>query len=243
LLPNVTRRFFKLERFKSMKNLIKIILSAAILRLIGCEINKIKPFNLKTDSIYLSGNIDKALILAHGRGKHPKWKVVNPVRKVVNKKLGWHTFSLQMPVINSNDFEQYVFEFDEAYERIQQAINYLKAKGVRTIVLFGHSMGSRMMSAFVRENPKLADGLIVAGCRNYGDYPMNCHHHLGAIKDLKVLDMYGGGDVKDSNSAKDRSHLISGRYTQKSIKNANHKFDGYYPELTKIVADWLSKNF
>lgn len=226
-----------------MNNLIKIILIITSLILTGCETNKAKPFNLKTDSVYLPGNTDKALILAHGRGKHPKWKVVNPIRKAVNKRLGWHTLSLQMPVTSSNDFDSYAYEFDEAYIRTQKAIDYLKSKGVKIIVLFGHSMGSRMMSAFVRENPKQVDGLIVAGCRDYGDYPMNCHDHLEAIKDLKVLDIYGGGDSKDSNSASDRVHLVSNRYTQKSIKNANHKFDGYNQELTKAVSDWLSKNF
>lgn len=226
-----------------MKNLIKTTLITVTLILIGCETNTSKSFNLKTNSVYLQGSINKALILAHGRGKHPKWKVVNPVRKAVNKQLGWHTLSLQMPVTSSNDFDSYAYEFDEAYMRIQKAIDYLKAKDVKTIVLFGHSMGSRMMSAFIRKHPKQVDGLIVAGCRDYGDYPMNCQDHLNAIKDLKILDIYGGGDSKDSNSASDRSHLVSGRYTQKFIKNANHKFDGYNQTLTKGISDWLSKNF
>ncbi len=209
----------------------------------GCNTSQVKSFDLKTDSVYLLGNIDKALILAHGRGKHPKWKVVNPVRKAINKRLGWHTLSLQMPVTDSNDFDSYGSEFDEAYKRTQKAIDYLKAKGVKTIVLFGHSMGSRMMSAFVRENPKQATGLVVAGCRDYGDYPLNCHSHLEIIKDLKVLDVYGAEDNKDSNSANDRSHLTSSKYIQKSIKSANHKFDGRNQELIKTVSTWLSKNF
>ena len=104
-------------------------------------------------------------------------------------------------------------------------------------------MGSRMMSAFAQKNQKIAEGLIVAGCRDYGDYPMNYHDHLNTIKELKVLDIYGGGDSKDSNSASDRSHLTSSKYVQKSIKNANHKFDGYNQELTNTTSNWLSKNF
>jgi predicted alpha/beta-hydrolase family hydrolase len=224
-----------------MKNLIKITLIVAILILIGCETSEAKSFNLKTDSVYLPGNIDKALILAHGRGKHPRWKVVNPIRKVVNKKLEWHTLSLQMPITNSNDFNSYAFEFDEAYKRIQKAINRLKAKGVKTIVLFGHSMGSRMMSAFVRKNPKLVDGLIIAGCRNTKTHILDCGDHVANIR-IKILDIYGGGDSKDSNSANDRNYLVSAKYTQKPIKNANHKFDGYNQELTKAISDWLLKN-
>ena len=37
-----------------------------------------QPFDIKTDAVYLSGDTNKVLILAHGRGKHPTWKVVNP---------------------------------------------------------------------------------------------------------------------------------------------------------------------
>lgn len=149
-----------------------------------------QPFDIKTDAVYLSGDTDKALILAHGRGKHPTWKVVNPIRKAANNRLGWHTLSLQMPVTDSNDFQSYAIEFDDAYDRIRQTIVFVKSKGIKTIILFGHSMGSRMMSAFLRKNPGLVDGLIMAGCRNYGNYPMNCHDHainLTNIKNLRSL--------------------------------------------------------
>jgi dienelactone hydrolase len=146
-----------------------------------------------------------------------------------------------MPITNSNDFNSYAFEFDEAYKRIQIAINHLKAKGVKIIVLFGHSMGSRMMSAFVRKNPKLVDGLIIAGCRNTKTHILDCGDHVANIR-IKILDIYGSGDSKDSNSANDRNYLVSARYTQKPIKNANHKFDGYNQELTKAISDWLLKN-
>jgi len=202
-----------------------------------------QPFDIKTDAVYLSGDTDKALILAHGRGKHPTWKVVNPIRKAANNRLGWHTLSLQMPVTDSNDFQSYAIEFDNAYDRIRQAIVFVKSQGIKTIILFGHSMGSRMMSAFVRKNPSLVDGLIMAGCRNYGNYPMNCHDHAINLTNIKILDLYGGGDSKDINSAKQRSHLISGNYSQASVGDANHQYDENKKELKDIVINWLSNNF
>ena len=202
-----------------------------------------QSFNIETNAVYLSGNTNKALILAHGRGKHSTWKVVNPIRKATNNRLNWHTLSLQMPVTNSNDFQSYAIEFDNAYDRIRQAIIFVKSKGVKKIILFGHSMGSRMISAFVRENPGLVDGLIMAGCRNYGNYPMNCHDHAVNLTKIKILDLYGGGDSKDINSAKQRSHLISDNYSQASVGDANHQYDGNKKELKDIVINWLSNNF
>jgi pimeloyl-ACP methyl ester carboxylesterase len=106
-------------------------------------------------SAYIDGDDSKtALILAHGRGKYPKWKVVNPLRKKVNKKLGMHTLSLQMPNDDKN-WKQYADDFPNAYVTIKEGIRYLREeKGVTKIFLFGHSMGSRMVGAFVSENPE-----------------------------------------------------------------------------------------
>jgi len=51
-----------------------------------------------TDSAYLDGGTSKiGLILCHGRGAYPTWKVVDPLRKKINERLGYHTLSLQMP--------------------------------------------------------------------------------------------------------------------------------------------------
>ena len=202
-----------------------------------------QAFSIEDDAIYLDGNINKALILAHGRGKHPAWKVVNPIRNSINNRLDWHTLSLQMPVTVSNDFESYAIEFDNSYQRIKEAITFVKSKGVKTIVLFGHSMGSRMMSAFISENPGMVNGFIMAGCRNYGSYPMNCHDHVTNLSNIKILDLYGGSDSKDVHSAEQRNYLVSDNYSQLSIGNANHQYDKHNKELKEAVSDWLSNNF
>lgn len=198
--------------------------------------------NQPNGSKYISGNISKTgLVLAHGKGKHPTWLVVNPVRKGVNKKLGYHTLSLQMPTGNI-DWQDYALDFPDAYNTIKQGIVFLKEKGVTKIFLFGHSMGSRMSSAFVAENPNQnLSGLIVAGCRNNGDPPLSCDHNLGGVS-IPILDVWGGNNSKDVDSAHDRNNMVSNTYKQVEILSANHKFQGYEDELVDIVTTWLQQN-
>jgi len=191
-------------------------------------------------SVYLNGGDSKnGLILVHGKGKHPTWLVVDPLRKGINEKLGYHTLSLQMPTGYSN-WKDYAEGFPDAYNIIKEAISFMKnEKGVTRIFLLGHSMGSRMSSAFVSEdsNHRLT-GLIVAGCRNNGGAPLSCDENLEGI-DIPVLDIWGGNNGKDSNSASEREGLVSGKYKQVEISGANHKFEGYESELVDAVVDWL----
>jgi len=191
-------------------------------------------------ALFLDGGDSKnGLVLAHGKGKHPKWLVVNPVRKGINNKLGYHTISLQMPK-GYSDWKEYADGFPDAHSTIKEAIAYLKnEKGVTNIYLFGHSMGSRMASAFVSENQThgLA-GLIVAGCRNNGGPPLSCDQNLESVT-LPVLDIWGGKNGKDSRSASDRKKLTSDSYVQVEISGANHKFEGYEDELVTAVALWM----
>jgi len=104
------------------------------------------PFSVTAESpdgsVYIDGGDNKnGILLAHGKGKHPKWLVVDPVRKGVNKALGYHTLSLQMPTGYSH-WKDYADGFTDAYNRIEEGIAYLKnEKGVSNIYLFGHSMG------------------------------------------------------------------------------------------------------
>jgi len=191
-------------------------------------------------SAYLDGKGNShALILCHGRGKNPTWKVVNPLRNGVHANLGWHTLSLQMPAEDKN-WKKYADDFPFAFEVIKQGIEFLqKQKGVTRIYLMGHSMGSRMASAFVAEQPHSPiNGLIVAAIRNNGDYPLDGKQNLERVS-IPVLDIWGGGDSKDYDAAKERKRLISASYTQVEIPGANHKFDGYDDEFVAAVVSWL----
>lgn len=191
-------------------------------------------------SEYIDGGKNKsALILAHGRGKYPTWLVVDPLRIAVNDKLGFHTLSLQMPT-GYDDWEDYADGFPEAYKTIKEGMRFLRdEKGVTKIFLMGHSMGGRMASSFVHENPKHSlSGLIVSGCRNNGGHPLSCEENLQNVN-IPVLDIWGGINGKDIEAASDRDSLVKKTYKQVAIENANHKFEGYEREFTSSVINWL----
>jgi pimeloyl-ACP methyl ester carboxylesterase len=193
-------------------------------------------------AVYLDGGESRnGVVLAHGKGKHPTWLVVEPVRKGVNSKLGYHTISLQMPT-GYSDWRDYADGFPEAYKAIEEAIAYLKnEKGVSKVYLFGHSMGSRMASAFVSEHPDSGlAGLIVAGCRNNGGRPLACDENLEGVA-VPILDIWGGNNGKDARAAAERREMASAVYTQVEISGANHKFEGHEDQLVAAVMDWLTR--
>jgi len=191
-------------------------------------------------SEYLAGNnSDVALILAHGRGKGPTWKVVEPLRKGVNDALGYHTLSLQMP--NRDIYwEDYAEDFPQAYAAFIEGIRFLsKEKGVKKIFIMGHSMGSRMASAFIANNKdQPIAGLIVAGCRNNGNVPLSCLENLKNVT-IPVLDIWGDGSGKDANAGFERDGLASSTYKQIELPDANHKFNGHEPAFVSAVVEWL----
>jgi pimeloyl-ACP methyl ester carboxylesterase len=192
-------------------------------------------------SAYLDGGSSKVgLILCHGRGKYPTWKVVEPLRRGVYDRLGYHTLSLQMPN-EKKKWRLYADDFPKAYETIWQGIRFLREeKGVKTIYLMGHSMGSRMASAFVASNPGASvAGLIVAGCRNSGPRPLDCRQNLRKVR-IPVLDIWGGDSWKDNDSALERKGMISDRYRQLKIAGGDHRFKRKQGEFVSAVVDWLT---
>lgn len=186
---------------------------------------------------YLEGSDSKsAMILCHGRGKHPQWLVVNPLRIGINKELGYHALSLQIPV-SEKDWQEYAEDFPEAFRRIQQGIDFLqKEKGITTIYLMGHSMGSRMAAAFLAEHPDAPIfGFVGVGMRNNGGKPLSCDESLRRVN-IFVLDVYGdGGNGRDEEDAGERKDMVSEKYTQVLIKGADHRFTEHEEELIKAV--------
>ncbi len=193
------------------------------------------------DSVYLEGENSYTVILIHGKGKHPRWKVVEPLRININKELKYHTLSLQMPN-KRKEFKEYAKDFPKAYSIINEAINYLRnEKKIKKIYLIGHSMGSRMAGAFVANNKNDLKGLVVLGCRNTGKTPLSCINNIKNLE-LPLLDIWGGDNSKDKESAKSRKYLVGENYTQVEIYKANHRFKNKETELTQTVINWLKKN-
>src|SRR5512143_228387 len=130
---------------------------------------------------YLAGKDSAtAIILAPGRAQGPDSHVVGPLRKAINKELGFHTLSLQMPVLPSSNYLDYASTFPDAFKAIQAAIDYLTTKkGVKRIYLMGYSMGARMTTAFIVERPTpVIVGYIGVGLLEGGGKPLDANQNL-----------------------------------------------------------------
>ena len=193
------------------------------------------------ENAYLDGGkSEKAVILCHGRGKHPTWDVVDPLRRDIHDQLGYHTVSLQMPTTNGN-WRTYEEHFPDAYARIAAMVKVLQQKGIKQIYLMGHSMGTRMATAYLANNNNHGiHGFIGIGMRNSRDGgTLDSASNLELVS-IPVVDIYGdGGDGKDKKHANRRKGLVSDSYKQVLISYADHRFDGNEDDMTKAVIDWL----
>jgi len=193
---------------------------------------------------YLAGKDSKiGVILAHGQGQDPDSKVVGSLRKAINKELGFHTLSLQMPVVpgkrGPESFRLYESTFPDAFQRIQAAIEFLKKeKGVERIYLMGYSMGGRMTSAFLANYPDSGiAGYIGVGLLAGGEVPMNTNINLRNVK-IPVLDVYAEDD-RDAKFAENRKAFVSERFKQVPIPGAKHDYSGHEDQVNAAVITWL----
>ena len=228
----------------------KITLSSLLLLVLsGCTATNTAKHNSYDlpDNAYLDGKGSKtAVILCHGRGHHPTWDVVDPLRIGIHKFLGYHTLSIQMPT--TSGFENYLPLFNNAYKRIQASIDYLvKEKGITKIFLMGHSMGARMSSAFlVQDKKKQVTGYIGVGVVGGGDGSLDANSNLISVSDnlLPIIDVVANGEEKDSFDAEYRKLLISSKlktYKQVYVTGAGHRFSGYEDEMIAKVVSWLQE--
>lgn len=188
----------------------------------------------------------KGMIIAHGIGVHPNWdQVVLPIRVEMAER-GWHTLSIQMPILENEAQEQEYFDiYPEGGPRLQAAEKFLQDRGVESWVYVGHSMGSQMTALYLSKGiPAQASGFIAVGMNAaQGDASVNAANSLKKI-DLPVLDLYGSEDldfVVNTAEKKRQASAHNKAYTQKVVEGANHFFDGKNGELIEIVDDWSSK--
>jgi dienelactone hydrolase len=193
---------------------------------------------------YLEGKGSKiGVILAHGQGSDPDSQVVGPLRRAINKDLGFHTLSLQMPIIQGKrspeTFQEYASTFPEAYKIIQAAIDFLKKeKGVDRVYLMGYSMGGRMTTAFLANYPDSGIvGYIGVGLVAGGEEPLNTNLNLRKVK-IPVLDVYAEND-QDAKFAQNRKSFVSERFKQVPIAGAKHDYRGYEKQIDDAVIPWL----
>ncbi len=190
------------------------------------------------------GNSKVAVILCHGRAGGPTEKVVDPLRKALNNKLGIHTLSLQLPN-DRKPWKRYKEDFPDAYKTIAEGIRFLREeKGVKTIYLMGYSMGGRMSTAFLAKNPNSGiAGYIGVGLRNGKGKGgvLDSLANLLRAPALPVMDVWGtGGDGRDAAHAARRARLANRQpYTTAVIEGASHSYEGYDKQMTDPIVAWL----
>ena len=200
--------------------------------------------------IYTEPTTDTAIggaIILHGIGVHPNWTdVILPLRTRL-PDAGWHTLSLQMPILaNDADTKDYLPLFSEIAPRVDAGIEFLKSKGVNNIVLIGHSMGATMASYYLANyNPPEVKALVMIGATGYSfrDPERDVIQSLKKIN-KPVLDLSGSEDMPEvlqTQALKAETAKASGNthYQEIKIQGADHFLVGKEDELVEAVATWI----
>ncbi len=202
-------------------------------------------------AIYTESTSDEtrgAVIVIHGSGAHPNWAdIVYPLRTGLPEH-GWATLSIQMPIL-ANDAEHAAYAplFNEVNPRLTAAIAHLKSKGIKTIVIAAHSLGSAMSSHYLASTQAHSITAFVGIGMSPSEFKqMNNVESLKHIS-IPILDLYGSEDQENIiNSAELRKQAAQAagnkNYSQQKINGANHFFNEKNEILINTVADWLAKH-
>ncbi len=194
----------------------------------------------------LEGNTGRAAIVVHGIGIHPNWEqVVRPLRVGLTEH-GWHTLSIQMPILlNDADSFDYAPLLDEVSVRINAAIDYLQEQGQQELVIIAHSMGATMTMRHTQDVPDTPiQSLVLIGMQGGSE---TVYDNAEALKNIRipVLDLYGSEDlpgVIDFADRKAQAGIDNPKFAQMEVSGANHFFDGLESELVDIVRKWLDRH-
>jgi pimeloyl-ACP methyl ester carboxylesterase len=187
----------------------------------------------------------QAAIILHGIGVHPDWpQVVYPLRTKLAER-GWSTLSVQMPILsNDANTSDYYPLFDEVAPRLDASIRFLEGKGIKKIVLIGHSLGAAMATYYLAENKTPIRAFVGVGMTaGSGDLRMDNAESLKRIH-IPVLDIYGSHDLRgvvdySSKRASAAKKADNPAYRQVEVEGADHFFDGKEQELVDTVNSWL----
>jgi len=196
----------------------------------------------------VAGEPKGAVILLHGMGGNPAWTaVVQPLRLGLPGR-GWEVLALQMPVAPVGaTIWAYDALISEAAPRITAAIEFLKQRKIKKIVIVGHSMGARMgLEAIAPGVAKEVVTFVAVGTpTNRGDAEAGV---LGALKKIKlpILDIYGSRDITSVlKGAKARLGAAregeNSGYRQLEVPGADHFFTGLEDGLLSRVHAWISR--
>ncbi len=176
-----------------------------------------------------------AVILGHGIGVHPDWGLIGMLRQNLAEQ-GYTTLSIQFPVLAADaKADAYPPTFDEAADRLDKAVAFLKQKGYSKIAIVSHSLGCRMSYRYLSGKPDAAVKTWVAisspGAEDWTKLK------------LPVLDLYGQNDLPAvlQNATKRAPALKKPGSAQQRLPLADHFFDGQDKPLLEAVSGYLGK--
>ena len=186
-------------------------------------------------------------IIIHGRGHHPNWaEVVHPLRTGL-PEFGWHTLSIQAPVLDNNSsFYDYLDILEEIDPRIESSIAFLQQKNIKNIVLIAHSCSVHMAFNWLHKHPNAGINAFIGigmGSTDIGQ-PMLEPFPLQDIK-VPVLDIRGEYDypaviAKAPKRLKRMQQAGNPKSDQRIVPKSDHYFTARGDALLIEIADWLN---
>ena len=222
--------------------------------------SQIVDFLMDGDAVYLNdgrseflaletpaedGSTQRAAVIMHGTGVHPNWPTVVLPLRVGLTEYGWHTLSIQMPVLpNDAEDADYPAIYDGVPGRIDAAIEYLEGQGAESIVLIAHSQGATMTTYYLASTGRQVDGFAAIGMGpGISDTAADNIAHLPKIS-VTMLDLYGSEDlpqVLESSAARAAAATVTTDYEQRVVDGADHFFEGEEEDLLEHVQAWLEE--
>ena len=203
-------------------------------------------------SIYMEPDADTpkgGVIILHSRGYHANWSnAIKPLRIGLAEK-GWHTLSVQMPVLDKNaKYYDYVPIFPYAHERIDAALSFYKQRGIDNVVLIGHGCGAHMSMSYIDKYGDEKISAYIGIGMGATDYKQKIVKEFPLDKMLTpVLDVFAENDfpgvIRLSESRQDLMDVAANaKSAQMVIKGADHyyKENGTAQVLTNTIDTWLS---
>ena len=187
----------------------------------------------------------RAAIVVHGIGVHPDWPdVIYPLRTGLIEH-GWHTLSIQMPVLpNEAEGSAYLPLFSELAGRFESAIAFLEERDNTDIAIVAHSMGSTMSASYLAGTQRSVSRFVAVGMGPGIGPDIDNANALSNIA-LPTLDLYGSDDLEGVvASAGKRADALKAAGAdgsrQQVVDGANHFFQGFEEPLVDAVATWLN---
>jgi alpha/beta superfamily hydrolase len=120
-------------------------------------------------------------------------------------------------------------------------VAFLKERGVDTIVVLGHSLGSTMASYYLSTDDRDIQGFVAIGMPAGIEKSDVLNAKMVAEIKIPLLDLYGSEDSADVLEAVPLRQEVEGRpYRSEKVEGANHFFDGKEDALVDSVNNWLT---